>query len=69
MKADHRRDEHLRSSASAQVFTHQGILKTTHEQVRFARTRFGTYDLSDFVAVLIGYAVSGEPLDGPETVD
>jgi hypothetical protein len=29
--------------------------------VRFARARFGHYDLIDFVAVLIGYAVSGEP--------
>jgi hypothetical protein len=29
--------------------------------VRFARACFGHYDLIDFVAVLIGYAVSGEP--------
>jgi hypothetical protein len=37
---------------------HAGILKAIQEQVRFARARFGTYDLIDFVVVLIGYAVS-----------
>ena len=30
------------------------------EQVRFARRRFGRYELIDFVAVLFGYAISGE---------
>ncbi len=45
----------------AQGLSHTGALKTIQEQVRFARARFGTYDLIDFVAVLIGYAVSGEP--------
>ena len=45
----------------AQVFTTSGILKTIEEQVRFARARFGTYELVDFVAVLIGYAVRAEP--------
>ncbi len=48
-------------AAFAQVLTHEGILKTIREQVRFARARFDQYDLIDFVAVLIGYAVSGEP--------
>jgi len=48
-------------AAFAQVLTHEGILKTIQEQVRFARARFGHYDLIDFVAVLIGYMVSGEP--------
>ena len=48
-------------AAFAQVLEHTGILKAIQEQVRFARTRFGTYDLIDFAAVLIGYAVSGEP--------
>jgi hypothetical protein len=37
---------------------HAGILKAIQEQVRFARARFGTYYLIDFVVVLIGYAVS-----------
>jgi hypothetical protein len=48
-------------AAFAQVLAHEGILKAIQEQVRFARARFGHYDLIDFVAVLIGYAVSGEP--------
>src|SRR5256886_16307651 len=48
-------------AAFAQVLTHMGILKTIQDQVRFARARFGQYDLIDFVVVLIGYAVSGEP--------
>ncbi len=48
-------------AAFAQVLTHEGILKVIQEQVRFARARFGQYDVIDFVAVLIGYALSGEP--------
>ena len=48
-------------AAVAQVLTHEGILKALQEQVRFARARFGQYELIDFVVVLIGYAVSGEP--------
>lgn len=47
-------------AAFAQVFTHQNLLKTMQEQVRFARARFGQYDLINFVVVLIGYVVSGE---------
>ena len=45
----------------AQVLTTSGVFKNIEEQVRFARARFGTYELVDFVAVLIGYAVSAEP--------
>lgn len=37
-----------------------GILSTLEERVRFARRRFGHYDLIDFTAVLLGYAISGE---------
>lgn len=48
-------------AAFAQVLEHKGLLKTILEQVRFARARFGTYDVIDFVFVLIGYVVSGEP--------
>ena len=48
-------------AAFAQVLTHTGILKAIQEQVRFARARFGYYDLIDFVVVLIGYGLSGEP--------
>ena len=47
--------------AFAQVLTHTGILKAIQEHLRFARARFGQYELIDFVAVLIGYTVSGEP--------
>jgi hypothetical protein len=47
-------------AAFAQVLTHTGILKTIQDQVRFTRARFGHYDLIDFVAVLIGYMLSGE---------
>src|SRR5215831_3111921 len=38
----------------------QGVLATIEEQVHFARRRFGRYEVIDFVAVLFGYAVSGE---------
>lgn len=42
----------------------QGILSTISERVRFARRRFGRYEVLDFVAVLLGYAISGErPLE------
>jgi hypothetical protein len=36
------------------------VLTKIHEQVRFARRRFGRYDVIDFLAVLFGYAISGE---------
>jgi hypothetical protein len=38
----------------------QGVLAAIEEQVRFARRRFGRYEVIDFLAVLLGYAVSGE---------
>ena len=42
--------------AEVAVFAHvlslTFVLKTIQEQVRFARARFGRYDLIDFVAVL-----------------
>jgi hypothetical protein len=44
----------------AQYFKHVGLLSTLAEKVRFARSRFGHYDTLDFVAVLLGYAISGE---------
>ena len=37
-----------------------GVLAAINEQVRFARRRFGLYETIDFVAVLLGYAISGE---------
>ena len=36
------------------------ILTKISERVRFARRRFGHYEVIDFLAVLFGYAISGE---------
>src|SRR5258708_716385 len=36
------------------------VFNKINEQVRFARRRFGRYDVIDFLAVLFGYAVTGE---------
>ncbi len=44
----------------AHLLKRQGVLVAIEEQVRFARRRFGHDDLIDFVAVLLGYAISGE---------
>jgi hypothetical protein len=38
-----------------------GVLTKISAGVRFARRRFGRYDVIDFLAVLFGYAISGEP--------
>jgi len=38
----------------------QGTLSKISERVRFARRRFGHYEVIDFLAVLFGYAISGE---------
>ncbi len=43
----------------AQVLKHTSLLKAIQEHVQFARARFGHDDTSDFVAVLIGYALIG----------
>jgi hypothetical protein len=48
-------------AAVAQVLTHVGLLNAIQDHVQFARARFGAYDTVDFVVVLIGYALSGEP--------
>src|SRR5438874_8741558 len=48
-------------AVEAQVLQHTGLLKAIQEHVQFARARFGHYDTIDFVVVLIGYALSGEP--------
>jgi hypothetical protein len=37
-----------------------GILAKISEEVRVARKRFGRYEVIDFLAVLFGYAISGE---------
>src|SRR5260221_11376486 len=36
-----------------------GVLTKISEGVRFARRRFGRYEVIDFLAVLFGYAISG----------
>src|SRR5262249_8992004 len=36
------------------------VLSKISERVRFARRRFGRYEVIDFLAVLFGYAISGE---------
>jgi hypothetical protein len=38
----------------------QGVLTKLGERVHFARRRFGHYEAIDFLAVLFGYAISGE---------
>jgi hypothetical protein len=38
----------------------QGVLTKISERVRFARRRFGRHEVIDFLAVLFGYAISGE---------
>lgn len=45
----------------AHALQRYGILKAIEERVRFVRARMGKYELIDFVAMLIGHAVSGEP--------
>jgi hypothetical protein len=42
----------------------QGVLDAITQRVRFARRRFGRYEVIDFVAVLFGYAISGERTRG-----
>jgi hypothetical protein len=44
---------------SRYLSTH-GVLSKITEHVRFARKRFGRYDVLDFLAVLFGYAIGGE---------
>jgi hypothetical protein len=44
----------------AQALRHRGVLAKVPQRVRFARRRFGRYEVVDFLAVLFGYAVSGE---------
>jgi hypothetical protein len=48
-------------AAFAQILTHTGFLKQIQEHVRFARARFGRYEVIDFAAALIGYLLSGQP--------
>src|SRR5947209_20635987 len=47
-------------SLVAHYLRRQNVLSEIEERVRFARRRFGHYDVIDFVVVLLGYAISGE---------
>jgi hypothetical protein len=38
----------------------QGLLDAFAQQLRLVRGRFGTYEPLDFLALLLGYAISGE---------
>src|SRR5512135_1395161 len=38
----------------------KGLLEAFAQQVRLVRGRFGNYEVIDFLALLIGYAISGE---------
>jgi len=49
-----------RGDSARPPLTTQGVLAAIEEQVRFARRRFGRSEVIDFVAVLFGYAASGE---------
>jgi hypothetical protein len=44
----------------AQHLKSKGVLDAFEQQVRLVRGRFGRYEPIDFLAVLIGYAISGE---------
>ena len=45
----------------AHTLTRLGLLSEISERIRFTRKRFGTFEVIDFVVMLMGYAISGEP--------
>jgi hypothetical protein len=45
----------------AHTMTRLGLLSEISEHVRFVRKRFGRFEVIDFVVMLMGYAISGEP--------
>jgi hypothetical protein len=49
----------------AHTLTRLGLLSEISEHVRFVRKRFGRFEGVDFVVMLIGYAISGEPTRHP----
>ena len=44
----------------AHLMAHRGLIERLGLQVRLARKRMGTYEVIDFIALLLGYALSGE---------
>jgi hypothetical protein len=61
---DDQKERHYDVFEEVALITHflrcQGVLSSIEEQLRFARRRFGYYEVIDFVAELIVYAISGE---------
>lgn len=53
----------------AHALQRYGVLSAIKERVRLVRARMGKYELIDFTAMLLGYAVSGEPKSGRERVN
>jgi hypothetical protein len=49
----------------AHTMTRLGLLSDICEHVRFSRKRFGRFEVIDFLIMLIGYAISGEPTRHP----
>ena len=47
------------------LFTQRGILEAMSQHVHLGRGRAGPYDVIDFVAILLGYAVSSEASPSP----
>jgi hypothetical protein len=45
----------------AHTLTRLSLLSEISARVRFSRKRFGTFEVIDFVVVLMGYAISSEP--------
>lgn len=45
----------------ARHLTHQGLIEALCQRVHLARGRLGRYEIIDFIALLVGYAISGEP--------
>jgi hypothetical protein len=54
----------LRGSLDQVIISHhfatQDLLDAFAQQVRLVRGRFGSYEPIDFLALLVGYAISGE---------
>jgi len=45
----------------AHTLTRLGLLSDISERIRFTRKRFGRFEVIDFLVMLMGYAISGEP--------
>jgi hypothetical protein len=76
MSMDHPSSVHLQTSTEpiasvpewfgevaliAHAMTRLGLLSQISEHVHFTRKRFGRFEVIDFMVMLMGYAISGEP--------